>query len=116
MTKTSQFKGAQPASGPVVVCGKCGHESKPHSSKCAGCDAHLNIVCHQCGHRNLRTASACVECGKHLHRGPWQRWSKRLFRRSPDLAPFQIGFLVLAVYFGYRLIIWLSQYNPPVPE
>ena len=121
MTKASQSSSADvnaapPATDGGEVCGKCGHENKAHASKCAECDSHLHIVCHQCGHRNLRTVTACVECGKHLHQGFAQRLMKRVFRRSPDIAPFQIGFLILAVYLGYRLIIWISQYNLPMVE
>ena len=99
-----------------VVCGKCGHANKPHSSRCADCGSHLHIVCHQCGHRNLRAASSCAECGKRLHRSFWQRWSKRLFRRSPEIAPFQIGLLIVAIYIGYRLVIWFSQNSLPSPN
>lgn len=106
----------RPTSGEIIVCGKCGHENKPHTSSCADCGAHLHIVCHQCGHRNLRSAAACVECGKRLHRSFWQKWSKRLFRRQADAAPLQIALLIVAVYFGYKLIVWLSRYNPPTPE
>lgn len=99
-----------------VICAKCRHENPPGSNTCGKCQAHLWVVCHHCGQRNCRADSQCAECGGRLHRSALKRVSKRLFGDRQKVSAWQIGLLVVAVWFAYRMIIYFSSYQPPAPE
>lgn len=104
-------RGTRPA-----VCSKCGHENRPGSNTCEKCGSHLWVVCHHCGQRNLRADTQCAECGGRLHRSALKRASKKIFGDRRRITPWQIGLLLAAVWFAYRVIVWFAEYRPPEPE
>lgn len=99
-----------------VACAKCGHVNGGGRNHCIQCGARLYISCHACGHSNERSAQNCGHCGHRLHRHWWHRVRKRVFGTTPKITPFQILLLIIFVYFTYKVIIYLVEYEPPSYE
>lgn len=99
---------------PPVECAKCGHLNSAGTNSCVRCHSRIYIACHRCGHSNARVASQCSSCGHRLHRPFWRRLRRKLFGRNPKITPFQIILLLIFVFLGYKVIVYLAEYKPPV--
>lgn len=97
-----------------LACAKCGHLNKAGHNHCTKCGARMYISCHNCGHSNPRVASRCGQCGRRLHRSLWRRINKRVFGQHPKVTAFQIILLIVFVALGYKTVVYLVEYKPPV--
>lgn len=100
-----------------VACPKCEHVNEAGKHTCRRCGSHLYVTCNACGTRNPRVRSQCLDCGQRLHRSFWRKIENRLSRRTRGkVKMLYLVLLVAGILVAYKVIVMLSEFQPPPVE
>jgi hypothetical protein len=92
-----------------IRCPKCRHLNAMARNGCERCGSHLFVSCRDCGERNERGQFRCTSCGRRLHKPLLQKILTRRLGKSIKTTPLQMVFLLVAVFLGYKIIIFFSE-------
>ena len=95
--------------GKGILCPKCNHLNRPHSTKCSRCDSHLHVKCKDCGAHNERIHTRCQTCGRRLHKGVFERVNSRIFARGARVTPFQLVLLGFFAITAFYLVVTVGR-------